>query len=248
MVSSADFADCTRAARGALFVGPNMLVTFFPFGVALTLPRASSPCVYAAAVPRAPRARCGVAVADEPSVGARLLVLDTVLPGQRLRCDQAPDSFAALVEDCTEPLVLVSRNQLSLHWVGCEATASRDDEGSVVVLTASDRLASVEEAGDDAGSKWNGRAGTVTFFGRLREDDYLLSVDDIYSLTKAYEHGSNLGLNDNPERLSRLGALLTELTEQWLGTMRSSGAEASARVDDVVEQLGPMPEALNAKA
>lgn len=203
--------------------------------------------VAALALPRLPPVRCCATITEATT--ARLLVLDTVLPGQQLRCDTAPDTFSALVDDCAEPLVLVGRNRWSLHWVGCEATASRDEEGSVV-LTASDRMALVEEGyGDDAGSKWNGRAGTVKFIGRLSEEDYLLSIDDNYSLTKAYEHGSVDGLDDNPERLARLGARLAELTEQWLSLVRSSGGgETSVCVDAVLEQLGPAPEALNAKA
>lgn len=203
----------------------------FVIGVAMSLPRAPPP-------------RC-VATEVEAS-SARLLVLDTFLPGQSMRCDQAPDSFAVHVQECAEPLVVVG-NQLSLHWVGCEAVASCDEDGTVV-LTASDRMALIEEAGDDAGSKWNGRAGTVKFMGCLSEDDYLLSIDDNYALTKAYEHGSTVGLDANPERLARLGATLTELTQEWLSLVRSSGAETSARVDEVLEQLGSAPTALNAQA
>jgi len=138
-------------------------------------------------------------VADTCSV--RLLVLDTLLPGQRLCCDTAPESFASLVQDRKEPLVCVGRNQLSLHWVGCEATASWDESGSII-LSASDRLAQIEnDYSDDGGSKWNGRAGSVTWLGRLSEQDNLLSIDDSYSLAKALEHGSNLGLEVSPERL-----------------------------------------------
>ena len=205
--------------------------------------------VIALVLPRAPPVRCCATIAEASS--ARLLVLDTVLPGQRLCCDQAPESFAALVEECADPLVLVGRNQFLLHWVGCEATVSRDVDG-IVVLTANDRLACLDEVDpaltDDAGSKWNGRAGTVKWVGRLGEEDYLLSIDDNYSLTKAFEHGSTLGLDDNPERLARLGVTLTELTEEWLSLVRSSGGETSARVEHLLEELGPEPEGLNAKA
>ena len=172
---------------------------------------------------------------------ARLLVLDTVLPSQQIRCAEAPASFAALVEDSTEPLVFVGRNQLSLHWVGCEALASRDDSGSIV-LTASDRMAQIEEGyGGDGGSKWNGRAGRVTWLGQLSEQDDLLSEDDSYSLAKALEHGSILGLEMSPERLARLGKDVKELTDEFVSL-------AGPRATELLEQLGPVPEAPNAQA
>ena len=105
---------------------------------------------------RARRAGARLATAADTCGTARLLVLDTLLPGQLLRCADAPPSFAALVAGSKEPLVCVGRNQLSLHWVGCEAVASLDESGSVV-LTASDRLAQIDDDySDDGGSKWMG--------------------------------------------------------------------------------------------
>ena len=182
-----------------------------------------------------------VAVADTCS--ARLLVLADLLPGQRLRCAEAPESFAALVEDRKEPLVCVGRNQLSLHWVGCEAVVSRDESGSIV-LAATDRLAQVkDDYSDDGGSKWNGRTGTVTWLGRLSEQDNLLSSDDIYSLAKAYEHGSNTGMEVGPERLAQLGKKVSELTDEFVSL-------AGPSVEELLKELGPAPEpeALNAQA
>ena len=54
------------------------------------------------------------------------------------------------MEDSKEPLVCVGRNQLSLHWVGCEAVVSRDESGSVVIA-ATDRLAQVKDDYSDDG-------------------------------------------------------------------------------------------------
>ena len=173
---------------------------------------------------------------------ARLLVLDTLLPGQQLRCAEAPESFATLIEDCKEPLVCVGRNQLSLHWVGCEAVASRDGQSGSIILTATDRLAQVEDGySDDGGSKWNGRSGKVTWLGRLSEHDSLLSADDSYSLAKAFEHGSNTGMEVSPERLTRLGSAVEELTNEFVSL-------AGPSVEKLLEQLGPAPEAPNALA
>tara|TARA_B110001452_G_C15103754_1_gene384807 strand:- start:144 stop:866 length:723 start_codon:yes stop_codon:yes gene_type:complete len=185
--------------------------------------------------------RTAADTAADTACSARLLVLDTLLPGQRIRCGGAPASFAALVEGSNEPLVCVGRNQLSLHWVGCEAVASRDESGSVV-LTASDRLAQLEEGyGGDGGDKWNGRAGRVTWLGRLSEQDNLLSEDDSYSLAKALEHGSNGGMEMSPERLARLGKDVKELTDEFVSL-------AGPRATELLEQLGQPPEAPNAQA
>ena len=171
---------------------------------------------------------------------ARLFVLDTLLPGQQLRCSEAPESFAALVEGIEEPLVCVGRNQQSLFWVGCEATASREEDGSVV-FTASDRLAQIEEFGDDGGSKWNGRAGRIQWLGRMSEQDGLLSIDDAYSLAKAKEHGSSSGMEVSPERLAKLSAKVQKLTDEFVSL-------AGPSVAPLLEQLGPAPQAFNAQA
>lgn len=190
---------------------------------------------------RARRAGARLATAADTCGTARLLVLDTLLPGQLLRCADAPPSFAALVAGSKEPLVCVGRNQLSLHWVGCEAVASLDESGSVV-LTASDRLAQIDDDySDDGGSKWNGRTGSVTWLGRLSERDSLLSVDDSYSLAKAYEHGSNAGLEISPERLARLARDVRALCDEFVSL-------AGPGVEQLLEQLGPAPEAPNALA
>ena len=189
----------------------------------------------------APTVAATVATKMADTCSARLLVLDTLLPGQRLRCAEAPGSFAKLVEDSNEPLVCVGRNQLSLHWVGCEAMASRDESGSII-LTASDRLAQIEDGySDDGGSKWNGRVGSVQWLGRLSEQDTLLSEDDSYSLAKALEHGSNSGMEMSPERLVRVGKDVKELTDEFVSL-------AGPTVEQLLEQLGPAPEAPNAQA
>ena len=189
----------------------------------------------------APTVAAAVATTVADTCSARLLVLDTLLPGQRLCCAEAPESFAALVFDSKEPLVCVGRNQLALHWVGCEAVASRDDSGNIV-LTASDHLAQIaDDYSDDGGSKWNGRAGSVTWLGRLSEQDNLLSEDDSYSLAKALEHGSNRGMEISPERIVRLGKDVKELTEEFVRL-------AGPSVEEVLEHLGPAPEAPNAQA
>ena len=82
------------------------------------------------------------ALASGLDVPARLLVLDTMLPGQRLRVDDAPTSFASLVADNAAPLVVVGRSGLSLHARGVakstlETLVLRDCTG---LLTLPDTL------------------------------------------------------------------------------------------------------------
>ena len=58
-------------------------------------------------------ASLALSVAAAPN--ARLLVLDTLLPGQCLRCESPPAAFRELLAREASPLVAVGRNRLSLH-------------------------------------------------------------------------------------------------------------------------------------
>ena len=69
---------------------------------------------------------------------ARLLVLDTLLPGQCLRCEAPPQILRELIASEALPLVACGRNRLTLHSRGCEVAASVD--GDDVLLTATGRL------------------------------------------------------------------------------------------------------------
>ena len=82
-----------------------------------------------------------------PTIAARLLALDTLLPGQTLRCDGAPDEFRALVESSAEPLVVVGRSRLTLHSRGVEVCTQSD--GDDILLRATGRLAEISDDGQD---------------------------------------------------------------------------------------------------
>ena len=178
---------------------------------------------------------------------ARLLVLDTLLPGQCLRCEAPPQLFRDLVSTEQAPLVACGRNRLTLHSRGCEVAASVD--GDDVLLTATGKLCEIVEEGADEGSRWAGRAGTVEWLGSLGDDDYCLSNEDTYALAKAKEHGSSLGKEENPERLARLGVRLGDLAEEWATLVRATNRErVPGQLDAIQASLGAMPEALNARA
>lgn len=171
-----------------------------------------------------------VAIRAVLAAPARLLVLDTLLPGQQLRCETPPAAFKRLVKSSSAPLVVVGSERLSLHSRGVEAiaTADRDD----ILLTATGRIADLLEHGEDEGSRWAGRAGTVRWLGRLTYNDTILSPDDA------------CGGDEDSERLARFSTLLGEMIEEWTRLVRSTGRERSpGQLDRVLEALGPPPPA-----
>ena len=180
-------------------------------------------------------ATTALAIASTP---ARLLVLDTLLPGQQLRCEAPPAAFRTLVEGSQAPLVVVGSERLSLHSRGVEvvATAERDD----IILTATGRLADVAEQGEDEGSRWAGRAGSVRWLGSLGADDSILSPNDDPSAQE-----------EDPERNTRFSYILGDLVTEWATLVRSTGRERSpGQLDRIIDGLGavPPPEAPNALA
>lgn len=169
------------------------------------------------------------------TIAARLLALDTLLPGQTLRCEGAPDEFRALVESSTEPLVVVGRSRLTLHSRGVEVCTQSD--GDDILLKATGRLAEISDDGQDEGSRWAGRAGQVEWLGGLVDDDQILSCDD----TSAGAEG------DDESRL--LGDRLGVLGDEWIDLVRSTRRERwPGQLDTLLDELGPMPGALNARA
>lgn len=160
---------------------------------------------------------------------ARLLVLDTLLPGQQLRCETPPAGFRTLVEETEAPLVVVGSERLSLHSRGVEAVATIDRDD--VLLTATGRLADVVERGEDEGSRWAGRAGAVRWLGSLADNDMALSPDD----------DSNA---DDSDRTARFGTLIVEMMDEWIGLVRTTRRERSpGQLDRIIESLGPLPPA-----
>lgn len=166
-------------------------------------------------------------------IAARLLALDTLLPGQSLRCDGAPDAFRGLVERSTEPLLVVGRSRLTLHSRGVEVCTQ--SEGGHVLLKATGRLAEISDDGQDEGSRWAGRAGQIEWLGRLEDDDLILSCND--------------DLEAGDDGCARLGDRLGVLSDEWVDLVRSTRRERwSGQLDTLLDELGPMPRALNARA
>mmetsp|Transcript_35717 Transcript_35717/g.58791 ORF Transcript_35717/g.58791 Transcript_35717/m.58791 type:complete len:282 (+) Transcript_35717:54-899(+) len=185
-----------------------------------------------------------------PQEPARLLVLGALLPGQRLLCKAPPPEFHRLLESSKEPLVVVGRNRFFLLVRGAEVTGRRD--GDDVVLEATGRvaeLADVLEAGKDDESRWAGRIGNVQWLGRLEDDDYALSCDDSYHQAKANDHAGYVGLEENPERLTRLNETLGELIKEWISLVHASNCEKwPGQINSIIQSLGPLPTKFNARA
>ena len=173
---------------------------------------------------------------------ARLLVLDALLPGQKLRCEAAPPAFRELCESSAEPLVVVGRNRWFVLTRGVEVGATV--EGEEVVLTPTGRIAEVgvERLGDDD-DRWTGRVGSVEWLGSLQGDDLILSPDDEYCRAKAIDHAGCLGNEEGVGRLERLGATLEELSSEWMELMRTERPPATEQLEKVVSELGREPPA-----
>lgn len=180
------------------------------------------------------------AIAGTP---ARLLVLTTLVPGQRLKvgadCHQegiqigegAPPSFWELCSLEKSPLVAVGREGLSLHARGVEVFA--EPGGGALVATG--RVAQVVDGGADEGSRWAGRAGRVKWLGSLGDDDALLSPGDVD------ERGAAIATQ---AQLHAVSLELGELAAEWEELVRSTGRERfPGHLDSVLADLGAMPRA-----
>jgi len=203
------------------------------------------------AIRKYPRFGTKPSLPEEVYVPARLLVLAPLMPCQRLSCKtqfgEVPAAFHDLVARSGEPLVVVGRNWNSLFPYGVEVVAQSSDDD--VVLRATGRLAKIVESGEDEGSRWAGRAGTVQWIGSLDDDDYVLSTMDFYAAMKAVDHAGRIGNEEDPERLARIGASLGDLVDEWIGLVRATNREHwPSLVDRVLKELGAMPTGLNARA
>lgn len=166
------------------------------------------------------------------SVPARLLVLETLVPGQRLDLEaEAPASFWNICKNEKEPLIVVGRQGRSLHFRGIEVFV---ENGNTIAATG--RIAEITERGEDEGSRWAGRSGEVKWLGRLVEDDNLLSDDD----------------NKKPfalEELHKLSDTLMELSKEWEELVRVTGRERfPGHLDEILQDLGDRPSQPNARA
>jgi hypothetical protein len=178
------------------------------------------------------------------NVPARLLVLDTLVPGQRLRLegDTAPASFRELCETSQDPLIVVGRQGLSLHSRGIQVFVEQDSSGGDETFTlsaATGRIAEICHVGEDEGSRWAGRQGTVKFLAFLDDDDLVLSPNDCIPEENKFE----------PDQMASASESLKELFLEWEQLVRNSGREIfPGHLDGVRRDLGEMPETPNARA
>jgi hypothetical protein len=176
-------------------------------------------------------------------VPARLLVLDTLVPGQRLRLegDTAPASLRELCETSQDPLIVVGRQGLSLHSRGIQVFVEQDSSGgdTFTLSAATGRIAEICHGGDDEGSRWAGRKGSVNFLAFLDDDDLVLSPNDCITEEKKFA----------PDQIASASESLRELFLEWEQLVRNSGRERfPGQLDGVRRDLGEMPETPNARA
>jgi hypothetical protein len=174
----------------------------------------------------------------------RLLVLDTLVPGQRLRLDKTepPRSFEDFCRNEQYPIVVVGREGLSLHARGVEVVLLEDSNisstTSVVTLATTGRIAEIDDEGIDEGSRWNGRKGRVRWLtNNLNEDDLALSVDKEPTEVTT-------------EKIMALCETIGDLASEWEETVKVTGRERfPGQLRGIVHDLGcSIPEEPNARA
>jgi hypothetical protein len=177
--------------------------------------------------------------------------LDTLVPGQRLRldCDTAPASFRDLCETSQDPLIVVGRQGLSLHSRGIQVFVEQDSSASggesetFTLSAATGRIAEICHGGEDEGSRWAGRQGTVTFLPFLGDDDLALSPNDDCITEEEKKFAP-----DQIE-IASASASLKELFLEWEELVQNSGRERfPGHLDGVRCDLGEMPDTPNARA
>ena len=155
----------------------------------------------------------------------RLLILDSMVPGQRLTLDDAP----APLLDCWNtalargtPFVMIGSQQVQLntHGVECTMKVEQTENGSRATIIAGD-LVEVCTVGKDEGSRWSGRAATARWSCLDASAPEEQPTDELV------------------ENMHELEALLVD----WLRLVRTTGRERVPRhLENVLADLGPMPE------
>jgi hypothetical protein len=211
-----------------------------------------------------PNSNVHVPVVPAPvPVRARLLVLDTLVPGQRLRFTDdtvsVPASFRELCETSQDPLIVVGRQGLSLHSRGMQvfvqqpadadsSSSGVDGDTTFTLSAATGRICDIYHEGEDEGSRWAGRQGTVQFLPLLEDDDLALSPND-------YSDGNmDMDTNSIPDekkldQITRVSESLGELFLEWEQLVRNTARERfPGHLDGVFRDLGDMPQATSPNA
>lgn len=171
----------------------------------------------------------GARTASMPEA-ARVLILDSMVPGQRLEL-QAPDVLVQTLKDFDgSPLVMFGRERSSVYTHGVEVRVARCDarpDGDSDVELVAGRYCELESLGEDEGSLWRGRDAKVRWLP--------LDTDEP---------------DDQPsELLLQRSGQLEELVERWIDLVRKTRRErAPGQLDQVLKDLGPMPPRPNERA
>lgn len=186
--------------------------------------------------------------AAPPDEDVRLLVLDSMVPGQRLKLDAVPNTLVNMLNEAArdkEPIIMVGRERLKLHTHGVEvkfeldeylgdaapwsnvadAGSSEESGGSVpmsVTFTAErNGLVEITKAGPDEGSRWLGRTGKAR---RINLDASAPEEQPTETLVARCQE-------------------LEELMIKWLKLVRSTQRERTkGQLERLLADLGPLPE------
>lgn len=177
----------------------------------------------------------------------RLLVLDSMVPGQKLTLDAIPAALVNMLKDAEEakePVIMVGRERLRLHshgvecevhleeytgdaapWSNVADAGSSDDPGgqpAMSVTFTAGSLVEITQCGPDEGSRWLGRVGKA----------------------KRVALDSNAPEERPTETLIARCQELEERMIQWLKLVRSTKRERSpGQLERILADLGPLPEA-----
>lgn len=166
----------------------------------------------------------------------RLVVLDSMVPGQKMTMT-APPQLVELFQQraCGRAFVVLGRQGQNLHSHGVEVELESvklrpvspvHPEGTADIVLSAVRLCEVLEISEDDGSLWLGRPARVRYI-------------DVSSLDKEAP--------PEPAVLERSEALAQNV-EKWVGLVRKTGGErVASRLEDVMANLGPMPETPSAR-
>jgi hypothetical protein len=124
-----------------------------------------------------------------------------------------------------------------------EQDVSPSDGGAIdtFTLSATGRIADICHGGEDGGSRWAGRKGTVQFLAFLEDDDLALSPNDCIPEENEFALDQKV--------MSYASESLKELFLEWEEIVRTSGRERfPGHLDGVRRDLGEMPDTPNARA
>ena len=157
----------------------------------------------------------------------RLLILDAMVPGQRLQFTETPPPLLDMLKtqrDNNTPMVMVGQDRVKALSHGVMISMEDLEEGADgqlagVTLVAGDYV-EITEVGDDEGSRWLGREGQAVKVSLEAEAPQEQPTESMI------------------ERCEALSALVDE----WQDLVRKTGRERMpGQLDGVFADMGPMP-------